>query len=171
MATKIDYAAIYGSGVGAEPLGLSGTTGIGAPSEFAAAIPTWSECLNVASEVAVDNALTARCAWVLNPALAMQLRGKSKDTGSGMFVLEGNPGQIAGFRAVESGNAAYTAGSASDLWFGDWSQLVVATWGAIDVVVDPFYLAATSGVRLFAYGFVDVGVRQPQAFSKGFYQA
>jgi hypothetical protein len=47
-----------------------------------------------------------------------------------------------------------------------WSMAVLGLFGAPDVTVDPYSLAATGQVRITLNQFADFGVRQPGAFAK-----
>ena len=55
--------------------------------------------------------------------------------------------------------------SSGDMFFGVWSQLLLAFWGALDILIDPFTNAASGGVIIRAFQSVDVGVRHAAAFS------
>jgi HK97 family phage major capsid protein len=171
LSRAVDRAVLYGAGNGSEPQGLLGMTGVGAPAEFASATPTWSELLTVVQAVAGANALTPTARWVMNPSMTVALRGATVDSGSGTFCVQGVPPTCAGFGVVESGLVAHAAGSATEVWLGDWSQLVIATWAGLELIVDPFTLASTAQVKLSAFMLVDVGVRHPEAFARGFYSA
>ena len=47
--------------------------------------------------------------------------------------------------------------------FGDFKELVVAQWGAIDIVVDPYTLATKNAIRLVINAFFDAKVRRAGA--------
>lgn len=47
--------------------------------------------------------------------------------------------------------------------FGDFKELVVAQWGAIDIVVDPYTLATKNAIRLVINAFFDAKVRRDGA--------
>ena len=47
--------------------------------------------------------------------------------------------------------------------FGDFKELVVAQWGSIDIVVDPYTLATKNAIRLVINAFFDAKVRRPGA--------
>lgn len=49
--------------------------------------------------------------------------------------------------------------------FGAWSDLAVARWGGVDIIVDPYSLAAQGVVRVFAFADVDVAVTRPESFA------
>jgi hypothetical protein len=53
----------------------------------------------------------------------------------------------------------------SAIFFGDWNQLIVASFGATDLVVDPYTLAVNGVVRIIARRWLDVGVRTPESFA------
>lgn len=47
--------------------------------------------------------------------------------------------------------------------FGDFKELVVAQWGSIDIVVDPYTLATKNAIRLVINAFFDAKVRRAGA--------
>jgi Phage capsid family len=57
---------------------------------------------------------------------------------------------------------------ASAILFGDWSQVVLPTWGLLEVGANPYqavgFRAGIIGVRCFAA--VDVAVLRPGSFAK-----
>ena len=168
----IDLAAFNGTGVGGQPLGLKNTSGVNKPTAFAGANPTWNEVLALVSSVADDGTVSdfggaedgremLGQRFILRGNMAAALMGVSKDAGSGQFVLqfEGQQARI-GLWGVTVSNQI----TDGDLWFGDWSQAMIGTWGDPDLIVNP-YTGDTSGVvRLTLHQFVDVAPRHPTAF-------
>lgn len=57
------------------------------------------------------------------------------------------------------------AGICSAIIFGAWSDLAVARWGGVDVIVDPYSLASQGIVRVLAYADLDVVVTRPDSFA------
>lgn len=166
-ALAVDRAALYGSGDGGEPLGLKNTTNVNDPTNFSAATPTWAELMAMVGACALDNAIgqggsedgraPGTVSWIVEGEMYSNLMAKSKDTGSGTFCLE--DGRIGPWSAGLSNNIV-----TGDVWFGDWSQLLVATWGDPDLIVNP-YTSDTSGtIRLTLHHFTDTACRHPQAF-------
>lgn len=51
--------------------------------------------------------------------------------------------------------------------FGDWSQLVLGMWGALDITVDPFSRAGYGEVRLTINSYFDAATRFDTAFKTG----
>ena len=63
-------------------------------------------------------------------------------------------------------NLTKGSGSAlSALLFGNWSDLLIGEWGAIDLLVDPYTNADSGQVRVVAFSFVDIAVRHAQSFA------
>jgi HK97 family phage major capsid protein len=54
---------------------------------------------------------------------------------------------------------------AANILFGDFSQVIIAEWGTLELEVNPFagFQAGIIGVR--AIYSIDIGVRYPAAFS------
>ena len=159
LALKIDLAGLYGTGSNGEPLGLKLTTGIGT-EDFAAAIPTFAEVVALESDVATANALLGSPVYLMNAAMRGGLKTKSKDTGSGMFVMEGN--EVNGYRGVLSNQVA-----SGDLWFGNFADLIIGYFSGLDIMVDPYSNSTSGTVRVVAMQDVDVAVRHPESFSRG----
>jgi HK97 family phage major capsid protein/HK97 family phage prohead protease len=159
LALKIDLAGLYGTGSSGEPLGLKLTTGIGTEN-FAAAIPTFAEVVALESDVATANALLGSPVYLMNAAMRGGLKTKAKDTGSGMFVMEGN--EVNGYRGVLSNQVA-----SGDLWFGNFADLIIGYFSGLDIMVDPYTNSTSGTVRVVAMQDCDIAVRHPESFSRG----
>lgn len=72
------------------------------------------------------------------------------------LLLDGN--EVDGYPVSTSSNVV-TGGWA----FGDFKELVVAQWGSIDIVVDPYTLATKNAIRLVINAFFDAKVRRSGA--------
>ena len=72
------------------------------------------------------------------------------------LLLQDN--EVNGYRVVSSSNVAD-----GGYLYGDFGELVVAQWGAIDIVVDPYTLATKNAVRLVVNCFFDAKLRRSGA--------
>jgi hypothetical protein len=90
----------------------------------------------------------------------LKQRVKFSSTASQIWEGPLNDGSVDGYRAVASNQVP-----TGDLIFGDWSQMIVAEWGVLEVEVNPFadFKAGIVGVRAIAS--IDIGIRYPVAFS------
>ena len=97
--------------------------------------------------------------YILSPKAKAALRTLSKDAGSGRFVLE--DGEIEGSKALVSSNVV-----AKGFVVGDFSDYVIAQWGAIDLVVDNYTKATEGKVRLVVNAYFDAKPRRATSFVK-----
>ena len=72
------------------------------------------------------------------------------------LLMQGN--EVDGYPVSASSNVV-----AGGWAFGDFRELVVAQWGAIDIVVDPYTLATKNAIRLVINAFFDAKVRREGA--------
>ena len=158
LALAIDKGALEGSGSSGQPTGILNTVGVNKPTNFAAAVPTFAEMVALETALAEDNALLGNLAYITDAATYGGLKTKSKDSGSGMFVLEG--GEANGYRVIRSQQA-----TAGNVYFGNFSDLLIGMWGGLDLTVDPYTASSSGTVRIVALQSVDVAVRHAVSFA------
>lgn len=147
-------ATILGSEAGTDekPAGLfDGVTAMTTAVKFADIVDAEAE-LDAAN---VSGAYT----YILSPKAKAALRTLSKDAGSGRFVLE--DGEIEGSKALVSSNVA-----AKGFVVGDFTDYVIAQWGAIDLVVDNYSKSTEGKVRLVVNAYFDAKPRRSTSFVK-----
>ena len=158
LATTIDLACLYGSGASGQPTGITLTTGINAPTAFAAAVPTYAEVVAMETAVAVDNALVGNLSYMMRAEMKGALKSTEKASGTAQFVWE--PGNTVN---------GYAAGitqqvTSGDIFFGNWPDLLIGMWGGLDLLVDPYSNSKSGKIRLSAFQTVDLAVRHPVSF-------
>ena len=158
IATKLDNAAIYGSGSSNEPLGIKDTTGVG--TSTITNFGTFEEYIALETDVAAANADVANMFYLINASARGALKSTEKATNTAQFVFENN--EINGYPAIVSNQLAN-----NDVLFGDFSQFVIGMWSGLDLTVDPYANATSGSVRIIALQDVDFAVKQPTAFSFG----
>jgi HK97 family phage major capsid protein len=157
IATAIDLGALAGSGSSGQPTGIKNTSGINTTT-FAAANPTFAEIIAMESEVANDNGLVGNLGYICKPSDYGTLKTTSKDSGSGMFVVEPD-GRMNGYNVVRSNQV-----TAGDFYFGNFADLLVGFYGGLDITVDPYSLSNTGSIRIVALQTMDVAVRHAVSF-------
>ena len=159
LARAIDTAALSGSGSGGQPQGLIGTAGVGSVTGTSLA---YAGLLEFQSDVATSNALTDGAAYLTTPTVAGLLCQRQRFTSTDSPLWSGNvaKGSVIGFDAYTSNGVP-----AGTMIFGDWSQLIVAEWGVIELATNPYanFQSGITGIR--GWATVDIGIRQPAAFS------
>lgn len=157
IALAIDLAALTGNGSGA-PVGIVNTSGIGSVTGTSI---DYAKTLEFQTDVATANALATGCGYLTTPAKAAVMAQRQKFSSTDTPLWTGNilDGNVCGF-------AARTTTQLSDgMIFGDFAQLIIASWGVLELAVDPTanFKAGIVGIR--AFQSADVGVRQAGAFS------
>lgn len=159
LAIAIDAAVFAGTGLSNQPTGVLSTSGIGSVTGTSL---DWAKVLEFQTDVAAANALNRNCKYVTTPAVAALLAQRQKFSSTDTPLWVGNilDGQVGGFPAHTSTNIP-----SATMLFGDFSEVVQAEWGVLEIDVNPYanFAAGTIGIRAFHY--VDIGVRTAGAFS------
>jgi len=160
LALAVDLASFHGSGGSGQPQGVVGSSGVGSVT---ATTIDMAKAMEFLTDVAAGNALASNCAFVTTPAVAAicASRVKFASTASPMWV--GNileTSDMMGFRGFSSNQI--TAGY---MLFGDWSQVIIAEWGGLELVVDPYTQSKNGIIQVTAFQTIDVGVRYGGAFT------
>ena len=155
LALAKDLAALHGTGASNQPTGISATSGINTVTFGAAA--TFAKMVQFETEVATDNADVSSMAYLTTAAVRGALKTTEKASSTGQFIWDGS--EVNGYRAEVSNQV-----DSNKVIFGDFSQLIVADWAGLDVVVDPYTLAADGQIRIVMTHLTDIGVRHPVSF-------
>lgn len=155
LARAIDLGALNGSGAAGQPTGILNTAGIGA---VAGASLAWAGVVEFETDVLAANAGANDLYYVMSAAVQGLLKTRTKDAGSGMFLIE--DGRMNGYDVIMSNQMP-----ASTILFGDFSDLILAYWGVLDLLIDPYSLSANRNIRVSSTQYCDVGVRHAGSFS------
>ncbi len=163
IALGLDVAALAGSGTGGQPRGIysldTATSGIGTV-DFSGA-PTWEKIIEFESALGSADALRGNPQFVVSPAVAGKWKSVSKDSGSGRFLMEG--GMVNDYRTHMTTVLSETA-HANKALFGNFADLIIGQWGALDLVIDQYSLADQGRIRVIITQLADVAVRHPASF-------
>ena len=172
MMLGIDLAAINGKGTGNEPTGILNTAGIGAVEIGAnGGAPEWKHIVALESAIAAANADIGDLAYITNARVRGLLKTKLKADGVSGYIWQDGATPLNGYRCAVSNQipSNLTKGTAankcSPLIFGNWSDLMIAHWGVLDVIVDPYTKSTTGAVRITTLQDVDIAVRHVESFA------
>lgn len=169
----IDLAVFHGLGAAGEPLGIyyvpgTNVTAVGGATSYA-------KVLEAQGKVASKNADEGALGWVTNPTIATNLQGLPRFTNSDTPIWTGTyaNGFLGGYNAIAtnqisktmSGSDA-TGGSEIGAIFGNWNDVLIGLWGAMEVIVDPYTKAGSALYVLTSYQGADVGIRHAESFTK-----
>lgn len=93
--------------------------------------------------------------FIVSPAIKAKLKTTSKDSGSGLFVMEGN--EVDGIPVLSTS-------ACKGVVLGNFEDYVIAQWGSIDLTIDPYSQATNGKVRLVVNAYFDAKPRRAEAF-------
>lgn len=135
---------------------------LGTPTTNTAAV-TAANFFDMESAVLAAGGDLASCKWAMSPSAWSASRSLAAVASVDAFW---DQQRFDGFTAMGTPNLLDSASTEGQVIFGDWQKgLVLAFFGGIDLLVDPYTAAGTAQVSLHLNKFYDVGVRQAGAFS------
>ena len=164
-AVALDLAAVHGSGVDNEPLGLYHIDDV-AEVDFAGP-PTFEKAVEMESAVALSDGETdpETAGYLTTPEVRERAKLTEEFTGARLW----QDGTMNDHRAEATNQLSKELGAGGDehaMVYGIWSELVVGEWGAIEVLANPYTLAAKGLVLVTGFYLADVAPRHPESFCK-----
>ena len=108
-------------------------------------------------DLRTGNVDPATAKFLLDPASLRAFKRAALDAGSGMFA--GSDTNIYGYGVVTTNQT-----TAGNVVLGDFRDLVVAEWGGLDIIVDPYTGAQKNEVKIVANSHLGAAVRRAGAF-------
>lgn len=158
LAIEKDRAALHGSGASGEPVGIQNTTGINATVTFGSTA-TWADIVEFETGIEADNADVGSMQFVISTATKGKWKTILRDSVAGAgYLIDGTTINGYGYQWTNqvSGNIVF---------FGVWSQAIMASWSGMEVIVDPYALKKSGQVEITVNELCDFVVRQPLAFN------
>lgn len=162
ISHKMDLDALTGDGSGNSVKGILHQTGIG--SVATGGTLSWQDLLDLESEVLYQNALINKGSYITNSKVLSLMKGTQKANALNFLYENGTANEY----PVLTTNGLTEVGTTtktSPLFFGDFSQLLVGTWGAIELQFNPYANTKTGLHSLTVFVTFDTVVRHPQSFS------
>lgn len=176
LALGVDHSSLYGTGSSAAPLGLKNIAGIGGvtlgggaslvyPANLGGGTHNagdWEDYVGLEGEIAADDLDVASMRFLLNSKTRQGLKTTLRAAASGADYIYTDAGTIAGYQSTISNQIEQ-----NDVFFGDWSQMIMGFWSSLDVIVDQYTQAASGQVIYTVFQDFDTAVRYPEAFALG----
>lgn len=121
-----------------------------------ATIATYGDICDLESDIEDAN-VTGETKYIMSNKAKAKLRSTQKGNGVG-FIIDN--GAIDGTEVLNTSNVA-----GEGVIYGDFSNLAIGQWGAIDLTVDPYTKAAAGQVRLVVNAYFDAKVLRTSAFA------
>lgn len=175
-ADRTEFYAIQGSGSSGQPTGILNTSGvndldISANTDVAAL--TWADITALVKLVEEDNGVVNSNAlgFLTHPSVKAKMAQTVRVASSDSVMLLNDPwNNLYGYPAAFSSNVPTTldpgdgGSDAAAMIFGDFSQLIIAQFGAPSILVDPYTGSRAGTVRMVLHAELDVGVRNAVSF-------
>jgi len=169
----VDFAVFHGLGAGPEPIGVYKAGGVSSTAVGGAM--DYSKVLDAQGKVAAKNADVGALGWVMHPTMATNLKGKARFANTDTPVWEGtyDDGRVGGYGAIATNQISNTMTGSERIGgaeiggiFGNWNDVIIGLWGAIELIVDPFTLAGYGLLQITGYQGADTGIRHGESFTK-----
>ena len=98
--------------------------------------------------------------YIVSPKAKAALRNMARSADSTRLVMEGN--EVDGTPALSTTHMAQY-----NLAYGDWSNVAIGQWGAIDLVIDPYTVAISGQVRITINAYFDFKLLREDAIVYG----
>lgn len=163
LYNKMDVDGLFGTGAGNSVLGIANQNGV-AQANYAGV--TFPNLLNLAYLVNNANGVIDpnSTAFVGNGSVGALARGTQKGQGIDMIINDDN--KMAGYKWLETNAIKNSQDNVSKVIFGDFSQVYIATWGAVEIQFNP-YTDRTGKNQITVFLSYDVQVLHPQSFAVG----
>lgn len=121
---------------------------------------SWTTLVNMEGSIDTNNALTGSLCYITTPALRSKGKVTSKAGTEAIFVVDNN--SCNGYPILSTSNMA-----SGKVIFANWGELLLGSWGSLDLTVDPYTQAALGVVRLVVNSYWDFAKRRTAAFVYG----
>ena len=177
LALELDRTIGFGSGIGSEPLGI-----ISHPEVLSIVLGAnggaldWAAVVNMQAEVDDANAMMGgEFCYIGNSRTRSKLmQTLDHGTGNGKWIWQDTDrgrgeGRIAGYPAKKSNQIPNnlikgTANDLTALFFGDFSNVLLGIWAALDVMVDPYSQSDNAIIKLIAKQLADLQLTRGSYF-------
>ncbi|GJD99480.1 phage major capsid protein [Methylobacterium isbiliense] len=166
LAQALDLMAVRGTGSGAAPAGIKGTAGV--PKLTFGTEKSAQDWINLTASMigAIDAAnIEGGTGYLTSPQVRAVASKLLTQDGMPLGVSTiFNQERVEFTTQIPSNLGAGT--NLSEIYYGSWSQLIVAYFSSVDIVLNPYAdsIAKKGGAYLHAFLDADVAIRHPEAF-------
>lgn len=172
LALAIDQAVVSGPTGGNNPVGILNYTGVNAVSlGTSGGDMTYGALVAMLSSVLADNGRDGNSGFLMNTnGFAALARTPYQASGvEGNFILKPGDTNFWGHKYVisnvmPSDLTETTTGLSGMIFSSNWKSAILATWGGVGILFDPYTQALTNKIRIVVNTYADVDVEHPEEF-------
>lgn len=155
-------ATVLGTAAGdaTKPAGVFNT-----PSYAFTGTTTWAGVVSMESALLTANKVISsnNAAYVIHPSTNGIVKTTAKAANQAIFIREGN--SINGYPVYITSNMPTVLSTKKGAIFADWSDLIIAQFGGIDLIVDNFSQAVNGNVRIVVNAYFDAKFRRTVSYA------
>lgn len=168
-ALKIDQAIFHGTG-NKQPVGIYNAADV-ADFDLSAGID-YAAVVAMVSTLLANNTISDNVKFVVTPEIAGKLAVMLQSADVPGYIWQGKltDGSVAGYEAIATNllsKVLGTGGNEHGFICGDFSNVVVGNWGAIEIIGDPYSKKNYNLIEFTSSQFVDIGIKHGQGFVRG----
>jgi HK97 family phage major capsid protein len=169
-ALAIDKAALHGSGVAPEQLGLYAAAA-GVTSIAMAGAITRAKLVDLEFAVADANGDVGPMGFITTPGVRKNARNTEVFAGNGgpLWTGDNENGRLLSYPAAATNQVSKTLGAGSEhgIVFGAWPNLIVGEFGTTEIVTDPYTLKKQAMIELNSFLLAGIAIKHSESFAKG----
>jgi HK97 family phage major capsid protein len=173
-AIALDKAAIHGAGAG-EPVGVYKAIGA-STADFGSVQATYAKFVLMIQKVANLNADLGTLGFVTHTTVAAnamtQLTFGNVAASTPIWNGTVRDAIVAGYRAMATNQISTTmsgtdrsGGTNLGVAFGNWNDLIIGSWGGLELVVDPYRLKKQGVIEVTSFQMCDTLCRHGESFA------
>ena len=164
----VDLAGFIGSDANGQPDGVFNRDG--ATQGAVETALTRDAVMAMETKLMEANALMGNLAYIGVPAQKQEGRTITIDDGSGKFLVD-DEGRMNGYPFATTTQiprtfstvTARTGGTKDCIFFGNWGDVIIASWAGVDILVNPYSEQKKAGIVVSMHRMVDIGLRHTES--------
>jgi HK97 family phage major capsid protein len=173
IARAIDQAFVSGATGGNNPVGILNYSGVNVVSLGSSGGDiTYGALVAMIAAVMADNGRDGNSGFLMNTnGFAALARTPYQSSGvEGNFILKPSDTNFWGHKyvvsnVVPSDLAETTTGLSGLIYSSNWKSAILATWGGVGILFDPYTQALVNKVRIVVNTYADVDIEHPEEFA------
>jgi len=130
---------------------------------------SWANIVGLETAVDSANAATGNLKYICGGAARGILKKTVKVANQATYLMDAN-GNMNGYPTLVTNavaSALQVGGDEYGIVFGNWADYVIAQWGGLDLMVDPYTQAHLARVRIHVNAYFDAKPRRDESFKTG----
>lgn len=170
----VDFAALHGLGAAGEPTGIY--KAIGASTQAFGGAASYQMMVNLLKKVAGLNADLGTLGFITHTTVAgnlmVQLTFGNVAASTPVWNGTIRDAVVAGYRAAATNQVSSTmtgvertGGTELGVIFGNWADLIIGSFGALELIVDPYALKKQGIIEVTSFQMADILCRHGESFA------